>query len=204
MERRRAEGRKARGRRLVSARGLAASRLGRRVSKNGRQSGRESADQRHGSPTLTSPQTNMSEPPRIDPALEFGDQQPDRPDHDFKQRFQGLQDSFYAHGPFYGSYPPQGQNASQPSADSADAALQAIATAAQQDRRASTPSSASVGATDPNAQKYVQPSATSHLAQFLHAACPTTCRRPVQLAPRNAVLPNLARCLRQPPIYRCF
>ncbi|GME22588.1 C6 transcription factor [Neofusicoccum parvum] len=94
----------------------------------------------------------MSEPPRIDPALEFGDQQPDRPDHDFKQRFQGLQDSFYAHGPFYGSYPPQGQNASQPSADSADAALQAIATAAQQDRRASTPSSASVGATDPNAQ----------------------------------------------------
>ncbi|KAL1636252.1 hypothetical protein SLS56_001231 [Neofusicoccum ribis] len=94
----------------------------------------------------------MSEPPRIDPALEFGDQQPDHPDHDFKQRFQGLQDSFYAHGPFYGSYPPQGQNASQPSADSADAALQAIATAAQQDRRASTPSSASVGATDPNAQ----------------------------------------------------
>ncbi|KAF4537935.1 C6 transcription factor [Lasiodiplodia theobromae] len=93
----------------------------------------------------------MSEPPRIDPALEFGGQQPERSDQDFKQRFQGLQDSFYAHNAFYGPYPPPAQTASQTPADSADAALQAIATAAQ-DRRPSTPSSASVGAADPNAQ----------------------------------------------------
>ncbi|OMP86476.1 hypothetical protein BK809_0003646 [Diplodia seriata] len=90
----------------------------------------------------------MSEPPRIDPALEFGGQQPERSDQDFKQRLQGLQDSFYAHNAFYGPYPPQAQAASQ---TPADAALQAIATAAQ-DRRPSTPSSASVGAADPNSQ----------------------------------------------------
>ncbi|KAL1652319.1 hypothetical protein SLS58_000446 [Diplodia intermedia] len=87
----------------------------------------------------------MSEPPRIDPALEFGGQQPERSDQDFKQRLQGLQDSFYAHNAFYGPYPPQAQTASQAPA------LQAIATAAQ-DRRPSTPSSASVGAADPNSQ----------------------------------------------------
>lgn len=97
----------------------------------------------------------MSEPPRIDPALEFGGQQPERSDQDFKQRFQGLQDSFYAHNAFYGPYPPPAQTASQTPADSADAALQAIATAAQ-DRRPSTPSSASVGAADPNAQRCAQ------------------------------------------------
>lgn len=87
----------------------------------------------------------------VDPALEFGAQQTERSDQDFKQRFQqGLQDSFYGQGAFYGPYPPQTQNGSQPAADSADAALQAIATAAQ-DRRPSTPSSASVGAADANA-----------------------------------------------------
>lgn len=87
----------------------------------------------------------MSEPPRmIDPALEFGAQQPERSDQDFQQRFQGLQDSFYPQGTYATSQP------------SADAALQAIATAAQ-DRRPSTPSSASVGAADANAHGCVLP-----------------------------------------------
>lgn len=112
---------------------------------------------------ISAPATDDSRPPEalfpfgemasnvVDPALEFGAQQTERSDQDFKQRFQqGLQDSFYGQGAFYGPYPPQTQNGSQPAADSADAALQAIATAAQ-DRRPSTPSSASVGAADANA-----------------------------------------------------
>ncbi|KAF2138284.1 uncharacterized protein K452DRAFT_256441 [Aplosporella prunicola CBS 121167] len=62
----------------------------------------------------------MADPSRIDPRLEFG-----------------VSDAYYSRGPsFYDAAHPQ------PS----DAALQAIATAAQEDRRASTASSASVGA----------------------------------------------------------
>ncbi|KAK8428598.1 C6 zinc finger domain-containing protein [Phyllosticta citricarpa] len=85
---------------------------------------------------MTAPGPN---PPVVDPALYS---QQDRPDQDIASR---LHDQFFPRpsAGYYPAYHPQDH--AHPTADNTEAALQAIATAAQHDRRASSASSASAG-----------------------------------------------------------